>query len=62
MKRYYLSNSDVVATVSVNIGNTITGVDVHEGEASDVKEFVGQSLDELMDWMKEQGQVEMMEI
>lgn len=56
MKRYWLSTPVMTITVAVDRNNVI------RGNAPIAKEFAGQLLDNLLEWMKLQGPLEMMEI
>ena len=57
MKRYYLSTPKQYITVTVDENNVILN------EASlRSKQFIGEDLDTLLTRLKEDGQVEMMEI
>jgi len=54
--RYWLSTPKMMIAVTVD-GNNIV-----RGEAPIIRKCIGQSLDSLLEWMKKQGPLEMMEI
>jgi len=56
MKRYYLSTPQMTICVAVDDNHIV------HGESPIIKKFIGQSFDNLLDWLRKQGQVEMMEI
>jgi len=56
MTRYWVSAPKMTVTVTVDENNII------KGTAPITQKFVGQKLDNLLDWMKKQGKVTMMEI
>ena len=56
MTRYWLSTPKMTVAVTVDENNIV------KGEAPVIRKFTGQSLDNLLNWLKKQGQVEMMEI
>lgn len=57
MIRYYLATPTLGVTVTVDENNIIRGYNPIVDT-----EFVDRPLDEMLEWMKEQGKVEMMEI
>lgn len=56
MTRYYLSTPKMTISVAVDEN------DIIKGGAPIIKRFTGQPLDNLLDWLKKQGEVTMMEI
>jgi len=54
--RYWLSTPKMTVSVETD------GQHIIRGAAPIVHKFIGQPLDNLLDWLRKQGQLEMMEI